>query len=95
MGNGLTETQLKLFNMLVVLLIAIVTIITGANFMDISLIKKQVGEMPDKYVRLERYTSDRTISAANQLRIENSLSQINTKIDRLIEQKTTGQIREH
>lgn len=87
MGSGLTETQLKLFNLLVVVLIAIVTIVSAGNFMDVTLLKKQVAELPDKYVRLERYTSDRTVAAANQLRIENLLTQINQKIDKLSEQK--------
>jgi len=71
MTEHLDSAKVKWLTYLVYILLASLTLISGWNTTKIS-------AMPDKYVRLERYQSDSG-------RIECTLRDINSKLDRLIE----------
>ena len=73
MTKNLNESRVKWLTYLVYILLSILTLVTGWHTVALS-------NLPDKYVRLERYQSDAS-------RIENNLKTINYKLDRLIERR--------
>jgi len=70
MTNNLNESRVKWLTYLVYILLFVLTLITGWHTVALS-------NLPDKYVRLERYQTDAG-------RIESNLKAINDKLDRLI-----------
>lgn len=69
MTNGLNETQVKVLTWVVYALIFILTTVTAWQHIEIY-------NMPEKFVRLERYQAD-TESRVNALiRIENKVDQL-------------------
>ena len=70
MTEGLNTPAVRWLTFLVYGLIVVLTIMTGWH-------QATIGELPDNYVRLERYQSDNT-------RIEQGLRDINQKLDALM-----------
>lgn len=68
--DELSTGMVKWLTYLVYIMLFILTILTSWHTVTLS-------ALPDKYVRLERYTCD-------MQRIEKALSSIDTKLDRLI-----------
>jgi len=81
MTNGLSNTQIKLVTYLVYFLLAILTLVMTLNSITVSSHDTAIKEMPDKYVRLERYQSDQQVLKENQRAIID-------KLDRLIERQS-------
>ena len=79
MTDGLSESKAKWLTYLVYILLSTLAVSNGW------LIIKQ-SELPDQFVRLERYTADRTTEAdryqCDMTRIEKALETINAKLDR-------------
>lgn len=73
MTNGLNKTQVKILTWVVYALIFFLTTITGWQ-------QIQFFNMPDNYVRLERYKTDSN-------RMDTTLGRIENKIDQLIKEK--------
>ena len=73
MTSNLNGSTVKWLTYLVYILLSVLTLITGWHTVALS-------NLPDKYVRLERYQSDAG-------RIESNLKNISDKLDRLIERK--------
>ena len=73
MVEDLNESKVKWLTYLVYVLLTAITVISGWNTVNIS-------DMPNQYVRLERYQAD-------SQRIEHSLRVIDSKLDKLIERK--------
>ncbi|MCP4579818.1 MAG: hypothetical protein GY846_26405 [Deltaproteobacteria bacterium] len=71
MTENLDSAKVKWLTYLIYFLLAVLTFMSGWNTTKIS-------AMPDKYVRLERYQSDSG-------RIECTLRDIDSKLDRIIE----------
>ena len=70
MVSGLNNTAIRFVTYLVYILLALLTLTTGWQAVTL-------GNMPDKYVRLERYNSD-------QNKICAELTKLDTKLDRLL-----------
>lgn len=81
MTNGISESTAKWLTYLVYIILTTLAISNGW------LIVKQV-ELPDRFVRLERYSEDKKATLERYLcdigRIEKALSAINAKLDHKI-----------
>jgi len=73
MVEDLNESKVRWLTYLVYILLTAITIVSGWNTVKIT-------DMPDKYVRLERYQTDTN-------RIERTLIAIDAKLDKLIDRK--------
>lgn len=58
MGHGMGELQIKFFTYLIMVLIAVLSIMMINVWSEVSAQRSDINEMPNKYVRLERYTTD-------------------------------------
>lgn len=58
MGRGMGELQIKFFTYLIMVLIAVLSIMMINVWSEVSAQRSDINEMPNKYVRLERYTTD-------------------------------------
>ena len=70
MTNGLSGAETKFVTYLVYVLLTLLTITTGWQAITLN-------SLPDKYVRLERYTSD-------QNKVCTELNKVDSKLDRLL-----------
>lgn len=60
MGRSMSELQIKFFTYLVMVLITVLSIMMVNVWSEVSAQRVDINEMPNRYVRLERYTSDQT-----------------------------------
>ena len=81
MTNGLNDLQVKIVTYLVYVLLAILTLVMTFNSLTVASHERTINEMPDKFVRLERYQSD-------QQNIKENQRAIMDKLDRLIERQS-------
>jgi len=84
MVEDLNESKVKWLTYLVYVLLTAITVISGWNTVRIT-------DMPDRYVRLERYQTDvsRINSKLDNLieRYQTDANRIDAKLDKLIERK--------
>lgn len=71
MGHGMGELQIKFFTYLIMILIAVLSIMMVNVWSEVSAQRSDINEMPNKYVRLERYTTD-------QAKLNNTLMSVQT-----------------
>jgi len=80
MTNGLDGKQAKLLTFLIYVLLAVLTFISGWSKIESHQNAQRFQELPNEYVRLERYTCD-------QDRLYETLKEMNRKLDRLVERE--------
>ena len=76
MTNGLSDSKVTWLTYLVYILIAFLTLITGWQQFMVTSIQAEIKTMPDKYVRSERYLTDKHYSEGCLKEIQKDIKEI-------------------
>ena len=76
MTNGLSDAKVTWLTYLVYILLAFLTLITGWQQLMVSSIQAEIKVLPDRYVRSERYLTDKRYSESCLKEIQKDIKEI-------------------